>query len=470
LNKLIAYIAVMSYISPIPSLLSLLLPHRNRFRHLHSHILKNRQSSPEYNIRVVLAIHSWCGNLQAFWVADRGAFGPCSLNNIAIMYIPTLCATVDVLDAAAQMQLNGTSPWTVISPGWVPEPNTGRGTMDIIWSCLVTIFACSWTVTHPDFPSTKSWQSSKVWWCALAVVAPELMAYTALDELLRVKHHFKVIRKMNKGQWTMSKLFFVNMGGVKLKFEDCTETLGYSDDEESSRVRALINLQRALKLNILGMKSIPAADVEKRAKSDYIIKGLVCLQASWLVVQVIGRAVASLPITTLEVVTVGYVVCALITYGCWWHKPQDAEVQIVINCKRLTKESFHEQIEEIDDEPETERWWKRFLLCVTCGIFGAVHCTAWNFFFPTFVERVMWKVASVLTVVTPLLFILPLLLPVSVLVMYGSSGWDAVPRWVVPSFYVLVRLYLMIEPFVAFRSVPVGIFYTVDWSSWIPHV
>jgi hypothetical protein len=380
------------------------------------------------------------------------------------MYVPTLCATIDALDEAAQAQLNGTSPWTIISPGWAPEPNTGRGTMDIIWSCLVTIVACSWTVVHPDFQVTKRWFSSKVRWCIVAVFAPEMMAYTALSELLRIRHHFNVIRKMKKGQRTMSKLFFVNMGGVKLKFEDCTETLGYDDDGDFSPHTSLLNLQRALKLNILDMKSIPAADVKKRAKTSYIVKALVCLQASWLVAQVIGRAVANLPITTLEVVTVGYVVCALIAYGCWWHKPQDAEVSIIINCKRLTKESFHEQIEEIDDEPDPERWWKKVLLYIICCTFGAVHCTAWNFFFSTFAERVMWRVAGVLTVV------LPLFVPASGSLEFFSSSWLVVFNWGLPFFYVPVRLYLMVEPFVAFRSVPVGIFYTVNWSAWIPHV
>jgi hypothetical protein len=134
---------------------------------------------------------------------------------------------MDALSAATQAQLNGTSPWTIIGPGWAPEPDTGRGTMDIIWSCLVTIFACSWTVIHPDLPGIKSWYSSKAFWC---VLAPEGMAYTALYDHLRVRHFREVIKKMKKGQWTMSQLFFVDMGGVELEFEDCTEILGYAAD------------------------------------------------------------------------------------------------------------------------------------------------------------------------------------------------------------------------------------------------
>jgi hypothetical protein len=149
------------------------------------------------------------------------------------MYLPTLSATIDALAVAAPAQFNGTSPWTVISPGWAPE-DTGRGTMDIIWSCLMALFACSWTVTHPKFLGIRGWESSKVWWCVLAVVAPEFMAYRALDELLRVRRHLKIIRKMEKGQWTMSQLFFVNMGGVEMEFQDYTEKLGREGNSDAT--------------------------------------------------------------------------------------------------------------------------------------------------------------------------------------------------------------------------------------------
>lgn len=36
--------------------------------------------------------------------------------------------------------------------------------------------------------------------------------------------------------------------------------------------------------------------------------------------------------------------------------------------------------------------------------------------------------------------------------------------------YIMVRLYLVVEDFVAFRSVPIGIYQVVHWASWIPHI
>jgi hypothetical protein len=414
------------------------------------------------------------------------------------------CPAMTSLNAAAQAQLNGTSPWTIVSPGWAPEPDAGRGTLSIIWSCLVTIFACSWTVTHPDFPRKGEWHWSKAVLCARAVFAPEWSAVEASIEYIRVRQYAKKIKKLDKSQWTMSQLFLVFMGGVELEFEDCTETLGRDAEDVFDLRLSLDHFQRALQLDLLEIKSIPAEDVEKRAKTNYLVKALVCLQASWLVAQVIGRAVAKLPITTLEIVTVGYVVCALITYSCYWHKPQDAEVPILVNCKSLTRASFLKQIKSVHDTPFKHRWWARAFACMVAGTFGAVHCTAWNFCFPTSAEGEMWRVGSVLIVVIPSAITCfgPHFYSKSLRIPDWLPDWlqdllpDCLPKWLVHSVMMLSKVlgkmlavvlvlvlglvlilgcvvfrpFLSIEPFIAFRSVPVGIFYTVNWSNWIPHV
>jgi hypothetical protein len=371
----------------------------------------------------------------------------------AIMAIPSLCSTM----------INGTSPWTIISLGWSLELNAGRGTLDIIWSCLVTIFACSWTVTHPGFKTPGDWGESKVVLYVSPVVAPEILAYKALDEYIQVRAYFKIFKHMNKGHWTMSQLFFIFMGGVDLEFEDCTEILGCAPHGKFYPGQSLLNAQRALQLNILDMRFISVEDVKERAKTSYLVKALVCLQASWLVVQVIGRAVAKLPITTLGVVTVGYVVCALITYSCWWHKLQDAEVSITVNCRSLTGARFHELMNDLHDSFHQETWREMALSCVVCGTFGAVYCIAWNFYFSTFAESAIWKVSSVLTIVIPFIY------ASSFANLFPGGSPDGLLFMLLLA-YIPVRLYLMIEPFVAFRSVPVGIFYTVNWSNWIPHV
>jgi len=58
-----------------------------------------------------------------------------------------------------------------------------RTIWDIIWSCIVTIFACSWVSVHPNMPKPREhWfkicmhRTEVLFW---ALVAPELILYWA---------------------------------------------------------------------------------------------------------------------------------------------------------------------------------------------------------------------------------------------------------------------------------------------------
>ena len=63
-------------------------------------------------------------------------------------------------------------------------------------------------------------------------------------------------------------------------------------------------------------------EVAGKNKIDEIGKVLACIQAGWMVVQVCARLGLGLPVTLLEVSAVAHVLCALILYGLWWHKPR----------------------------------------------------------------------------------------------------------------------------------------------------
>ncbi|KAK4938523.1 hypothetical protein LTR10_021055 [Elasticomyces elasticus] len=70
--------------------------------------------------------------------------------------------------------------------------------------------------------------------------------------------------------------------------------------------------------------------ISDKSKANSLAKALVVIQAGWLIVECIGRSVAGLPITLLEINTVAHVVCALIMYALWWHKPLNISDPIVI--------------------------------------------------------------------------------------------------------------------------------------------
>lgn len=64
---------------------------------------------------------------------------------------------------------------------WKPSPNT-RGTFDILSTCVITMLLCVWTAVHLNIPPPGSvWKPRlrKFGWLILALLAPEMVAYTA---------------------------------------------------------------------------------------------------------------------------------------------------------------------------------------------------------------------------------------------------------------------------------------------------
>ena len=70
------------------------------------------------------------------------------------------------------------------------------------------------------------------------------------------------------------------------------------------------------------LPDISRDDIKDKSKSDSLTKFVSLLQALWMFAQICGRLVYELPVTLLEVNTLAHIVCALIIYILWWHKPK----------------------------------------------------------------------------------------------------------------------------------------------------
>ena len=70
------------------------------------------------------------------------------------------------------------------------------------------------------------------------------------------------------------------------------------------------------------LPNIPREDIVDKSKSDGLAKLLACTQARWMAIQIIGRLDLGLQVTLLEINTLGHVLCALVIYVLWWHKPR----------------------------------------------------------------------------------------------------------------------------------------------------
>lgn len=80
----------------------------------------------------------------------------------------------------------------------------------------------------------------------------------------------------------------------------------------------------------VALGSVCVEDIKDKSKSDEFLRALTRFQISWLFVQLIGRAVQSLPITTLELSTASNAACAVVSYAIWWSKPKDVERPVIL--------------------------------------------------------------------------------------------------------------------------------------------
>ena len=126
------------------------------------------------------------------------------------------------------------------------------------------------------------------------------------------------------------------------------------------------------------------------------------------------------------------------------------------------------------DQADEDQWIMGYILTISFligTIFGAIHLIGWNFFFHFHTERIVWRVASIMTTVIPgMEFILLIAgatlkddttflykLCISLFALLGSLN----------PLYFSMRFILLIEAFISLRDLPQGALEVVEW---IPHI
>jgi len=227
----------------------------------------------------------------------------------------------------------------IVKQGWAGGPDR-RSTFGLLYSCLFTIFTCTWTVVHQNLPKQRAsywWKLwKKIWWMIIAVFAPEFISAMAASEWVQARETLKELRKSKMtipksgcstdnemtiagdsrlpGELTLAHGHFVNMGGVQVRLSGAPRHgTNYTYwESKSSRVQVLC---RMITTGSISLKNLTSDEMEGRSHSDALVKCIAVLQSVWLVTQIIARMLSQLPITELEIATTGYVLCSFITYS-----------------------------------------------------------------------------------------------------------------------------------------------------------
>ena len=313
--------------------------------------------------------------------------------------------------------------------------------------------------------------------------------------------------------------------------------------------------------------------MDDRNKSDIFVGIIAVGQALWFCVNIIGRGVQGLVVTTLEVTTAGIIVDSILVYYFWKDKPANVESTDVVKINMTlsemtlleedeaarTRSCYRTPLDFANREiwnfgllyhyflnfykgmrPRSWRWKKQkeslgrrsesdvlpvtgvtMVIGYLAGLaFLGTNFIAWNFHFPTSIERLLWRVSS-----CGLIGLAAVAVPaaewnsnhrimtmqenvrkhrkrledsghpgetarrkdrlvhkfriLAMKIRNNSSANDpnldvsvsfALTGMLILVVYFLFRAYLLMEDLVAFRALPAKAYSTVDWWRFVPHV
>ncbi|KDN72213.1 hypothetical protein CSUB01_10047 [Colletotrichum sublineola] len=249
---------------------------------------------------------------------------------------------IRILSSFFLLPILGSASASSPTTGWVSEPN-GRGTFGLICSCVLTLTICVWTALHLNVPPIRSTLRSRAVertkWVLYGIFAPELVVATAAAQYIVARWLKREIDKdvahrrregeivdrtegrgderVSRHTWDMAQCFYAVMGGF-------VADLPSADNGNDAFRRVTVTPEGIRLLSFVGkLPDIHESQIQDKSKADWMAKSLVCIQAGWMVTQVIGRLIKKLPVSLLEINTCGHVACAVLLYLLWWSKPFD---------------------------------------------------------------------------------------------------------------------------------------------------
>ncbi|KAK6974507.1 hypothetical protein R3P38DRAFT_3335754 [Favolaschia claudopus] len=373
-----------------------------------------------------------------------------------------------------------------------------RTLYDIVWPCLTTVFACIWVAVHPNMPPrpkeiafpqnagrfSVSWcryQFRRVWdghpglrrklvLMLIALIAPEIMVGFAARQWCLASRFSK------KHGVSLTHGFFFFMGG----FVDAD---GYVIVDEKQLTESVLT----------AIKAVSEAQIQDKSKRDGLAKLLAITQILRVVAQSLARFNQDLAITSLEVATVAYAVVTTFTWVFWMDKPLDTDTPLRIgDATRLPlSDRQHKRIgghwqgiygDESTDVPAffarcPSHIIKNVIVPIECAVaiaFGAIHCIAWSATFPSTAQKWMWCSSALIVTAAPVPWLVEAI-PLSQSEL--RSQWESLLVGAIGCLkaggiplYVIARLFLLVLPFVALRSLEPAVFIDINWAQYIPHL
>ena len=236
-----------------------------------------------------------------------------------------------------------------LAPGWIPQPN-GRGSIDILQSCALTIFLCAWSVLFLNIPAQRESRldffKDKMRWMGFVLFFPEVLtgiaaeqwrsASQSVEDFAQLQNEWESalqstkppenvsqmrsnLSRIKSSPWTMRHAFYADIGGLLL---DCPDFTPFPIDGQQT-------------VYLVKNDHLKYPDVQEKAiwdknKADGFARSLTLVQITWFAIQAFARCAQHLALSSFELSTLAFVFCTLNSFFFLRHKPLDVDTPIIL--------------------------------------------------------------------------------------------------------------------------------------------
>ena len=215
--------------------------------------------------------------------------------------------------------------------GWVPE-SSGRGTLTLLWTCLLTLFLCIWAVVHPRIDKRGKFRLlHKLALSLKTLIAPELIAVEGAQEWTQAQRVVKSCADTTGGDLKLVQAFYIGMLGVRYRTPRGTRVLWPN--------QFIWLLEQGLfKWENRAEWGLTRENIKDRSNADGTAKLFALIQVGWFVAQSVIRTAHRLPFAPFESMTLGYIPLFALTYFFWWVKPKDVETPSEVDFPAMSED------------------------------------------------------------------------------------------------------------------------------------
>lgn len=254
-------------------------------------------------------------------------------------------------------------------------------------------------------------------------------------------------------------------------------------------------------------------ELTDKSKTNVLSLSTTCIQTLWFVFQCLRRHIQNLAITNLEIMTLAYIMIAMAMNIAWWRAPLNVRCAIRVQGKdtqpseefvKNTRRSEwsniilyvtgnQDRLTTLSGEERVPTFWSgcgassdgklphtaKFALyanlfgLMATMVFGALHCTAWSYVFPSLEEKLMWRACALAITVIPV--------PMAVVLLVFHKFWASArnnPCAYICQLcmagcvlmYILARIFLLALSFSTLRHLPPSAYQSAQWIVFIPHI